>query len=379
MLRLTLAAIAIALLAGALPAADDSMQAQREYTSRLISMPDTAAAHVDLAKWCQSHGLADRAQKHWQEAIGRDPECAEARAALGYVKRNMQWVQTGEQAAPPPAAEPSAAPAPAAEPVDPMLAQRRAALAREIQEIFSQHLLSGNDATRAEGRQKLLMIHDPAAAEPIVRILSLGDDNTRRLACQALANIPTEESSRLLAKFALSDESEEVRRTAVSALASRGSAGLTPLTNGLNGSLKVLDRAAYALGEIGDLRTAPALISHLRTPETKVMKAPTSGRPGESGAYFFSGTVTTYIAGATPVIANGAVGWDLQIEAIPTGTSVSMKNPRVTIYRTIIEYVQRPTVHDALQKMLGEDHAYDAAEWRAALAKRLVEAAKAPQ
>ncbi|MCX5683643.1 MAG: HEAT repeat domain-containing protein [Planctomycetota bacterium] len=384
MLRPALAAIALVLLAGVL-SAGDPMQAQREYTSRLISMPDTAAAHVELAKWCQAQGMADRAEKHWQEAIVRYSDCAEARAALGYVKRNMQWVQMGVKAMPSPAAspmaspaaEPSAAPEPAAAPEDPGLAQRRGALVREIQEIFSQYLLSTDDATRAAGRQRLMLIHDPAAAEPVVRILSTGNDNTRRLACEVLAGIPGEEAARLLAKFALMDESEEVRRSAVSALASRGdSRGLTQLTNGLNGSTKALERAAFALGEIGDLRTAPALITHLKTPETKVLKAPETSRSSDTGSYFFSGTITTYVANATPVVANNAVGWDLQIGAVPTGTGVSIKNPRVSIYRTIVEYVPRPAVHDALEKMLGEDHEYNATEWRAALAKKEAEAGK---
>jgi tetratricopeptide (TPR) repeat protein len=378
MLRAALAAVLLILLTGVLPAADDSMQAQREYTSRLISMSDTAAAHVELAKWCQARGLADRALKHWQEAIARDPECAEARAALGYVKRNMRWVQAEEATPALPAADPAAAPAPVAAPEDPMLAQRRGALAREIQEIFSQHLLSPDDATRAGGRQRLMQIRDPAAAEPIVRILSAGNDDTRRLACQALAGIPGEDAARLLAKFVLADESEEVRRAAVSALASRdGSRGLAYLMNGLNGSSKSLDRAAYALGEIGDLHAAPALIAHLKTPETKVLKAPDTGRSSDRGSYFFSGTIITYIAGATPVVSSGAVSWDPKIGAIPVGVGLSVKNPRVTIYRTVVEYVERPAVHDALQKMLGEDHEYNLAEWRATLARKQAEAGKA--
>jgi len=376
------AAVAVVLLAGALPAAGDTMQAQREYTNRLISMPDTPPAHVELAKWCQAQGLADRAEKHWQEAIARDPECAEARAALGYVKRNMQWVQTGEKA--PAAAVPSGAADPSetppAAPQDPTFVQRRGALVREIQEIFSQHLLSNDSDTRTEGRQQLLQIRDPAAAEPIARILATGDDRTRQLACETLAQIPGEEAARLLTRFVLGEESEEVRRSAISALASRGAgAGLTQLTNALNGSPKVLDRAAFALGEIGDLRAAPALIAHLKTPETKVLKAPASSQSSNTGSYFFSGTIVTYIANATPVVANGAVGWDLQIGAIPVGTGFSVKNTRVTIYRTIIEFVPRPAVHDALQKMVGEDHDYNATQWRAAVARKRSEAAKAQQ
>jgi hypothetical protein len=385
MVRTAFAAVAVVLLAGALPAAGDTMQAQREYTNRLISMPDTPAAHVELAKWCQAQGLADRAQKHWEEAIARDPECAEARAALGYVKRNMQWVPAGEKA--PAAAAAAADPpeAPPAAPQDPTFLQRRGALVREIQEIFSQHLLSKDAATRAEGRQKLLQIRDPAAAEPIARILATGDDNTRRLACEALAGIPGDEAARLLTKIVLSEESEEVRRSAIAALASRGEgAGLTQLTNALNGAPKVLDRAAYALGEIGDLRAAPALITHLKTPETKVLKAPETSRSSDTGSYFFSGEVIGYIAHATPVVGSGGglaggggVAWDVQPGLIPVGTGLSVKNARVTIYRTIIELVPRPAVHDALQKMVGEDHQYNATEWRAAVARKLSGTGKA--
>lgn len=382
MVRIGFTAVAVVLLAGAFPAAADTAQLEREYTNRLISMSDTPAAHVELARWCQAQGLADRAERHWQEAIARDPECAEARAALGYVKRNMHWVQTGEKtpAATAPAAAADPAETPPAPPQDPTFVQRRGALVRQIQEIFSQHLLTSDIAARAEGRQQLLQIRDPAAAEPIARIFSTGDESVRQLACEALGQIPGDEATRLLTRFVLSEDSEEVRRSAISALASRGGGtGLTQLMNALNGSPKALDRAAFALGEIGDLRAAPALIAHLRTPQTKVLQAPAPSQSSNTGSYFFSGTIIPYIANATPVVADRAVGWDLQIGVIPVGTGITIRNSRVTIYRTIIEFVERPAVHDALQKMVGENHDYNAAEWRAAVARRLAEAAKPPQ
>jgi hypothetical protein len=223
-----------------------------------------------------------------------------------------------------------------------------------------------------------LAIRDPAAAEPIAQILSLGGDDTRRLACEALAGIPGDEAARILVRFVLSDESQEVQRAAVAALASRqDSRGLPQLTNALKGSPRSLNRAAVALGEIGDLAAAPALIAHLRTPETRILKAPASGGgASDTGAYLFIGTVITYIAGAKPVVANGAVGWDIQVGSIPVGTGISFRNPRVTLYRTIVEFVQQPAVHDALHKMLGEDHDYNSADWRAALARKQAEAAK---
>ena len=370
MVRLGLAILAVALAAGFVSAAGDS-QVQREYTNRVLSMANTAAAHVELARWCQANGLTDRARVHWQEAVARDADCAEARAALGFVKRNMAWVQV-------PAAAPDPAQAPPAAPQDPKSADRRRTLNAEVQDIFVTCLLSGDPQKRSEGRQRLLAIRDPAAAEPIARILSLGGDDTRRLACEALAGIPDDEAARILVRFVLSDESQEVQRAAVAALASRqDSRGLPQLTNALKGSPRSLNRAAYALGEIGDLAAAPALIAHLQTPETRILKAPASGGgASDTGAYLFTGTIITYVAGAKPVVANGAVGWDIQVGAIPVGTGISFRNPRVTIYRTIVEFVQRPAVHDALQKMLGEDHGYNSADWRAALARKRAEAAK---
>ena len=391
MVRPGLAVLAVALVAG-LVSADDDAQVQREYTHRVLSMPDTAAAHVELATWSRANGLADRARVHWQEAIARDTDSAEARAALGFVKRNMEWVQVpaapaapGAPAAPAAALDPAQAP-PAAPPStggrtgpqDPKSADRRRVLNAEVQDILVTCLSSGDPQKRSEGRQRLLAIRDPAAAEPIARILSLGGDDARRLACEALAGIPGDEAARILARFVLSDESQEVQRAAVAALASRPDGrGLQQLTNALKGSQRSLNRAAYALGEIGDLAAAPALIAHLRTPETRILKAPASGGgSSDTGAYIFTGTVITYIADAEPVVAEAAVGWDLQIGAIPVGTSLAIRNPRVTIYRTIVEFVQRPAVHDALQKMLGEDHGYNSADWRAALARKQAEAAQ---
>ena len=380
MVRPGLAVLTVVLLAGFVSAAGDS-QVQREYTHRVLSMPDTAAAHVELARWCQANGLTDRARVHWQEAVARDADCAEARAALGFVKRNMAWVQVPAAPGAPagaPAAAPDPAQAPPAAPQDPKSADRRRALNAEVQDIFVTCLLSGDPQKRSEGRRRLLAIRDPAAAEPIARILSLGGDDARRLACEALAGIPGDEAARILVRFVLSDESQEVQRAAVAALASRpDDRGLQQLTNALKGSQRSLNRAAYALGEIGDLAAAPALIAHLRTPETRILKAPASGGgASDTGAYLFTGTVITYIAGAKPVVAEGAVGWDLQLGAIPVGTSLAIRNPRVTIYRTIVEFVQQPAVHDALHKMLGEDHGYNSADWRAALARKQAGAAK---
>jgi hypothetical protein len=379
MSRFILTALAVGFLFSAAVAATPSPQVQSEYANRLLTMQDTAAAHVALAQWCAASGLDGRARVHWQEAIARDADNKEARAALGYVRHNMEWVQGSDL--PAGAAEASPAVAPKA-PQDPTFGQRQRAIGHDVQDALVNYLSSMNEPTRQEGHLRILMIRDPAGAEPIARILGIGSVETRKIACEALGQITGEEASKLLVKFLLSDESEDVAQAAAAALKDRQDRGaIQMLLNALNGSEKPTARAAYALGEIGDLATAPALISHLKKPETKVLKAPAPANSGTGniGSYFMSGTIVTYIANQTPVVATGAVGWSPTIGAIPVGSMIAAENPRVMIYRTIIEMVPQPAVHDALQKMTGQDFDYNSAEWRTWLDKQEREKARPPQ
>ena len=364
----------VAILATGGRAADTSASAEREYVDRVLTMNDSAASHVELAKWCEANGLSDRALVHWREALHRDPDCAAAKAALSGTGRNLR----GESAA-------SAAPAPAAAaapavPQDPTFAERRRELSKEIQDISIRYLGRQEPEMWNHGRTRILTMRDPAAAEPIARILGIGDEAVRKLACEALGQIPGDEAAKLLVKFVLSDQSDDVFKEAVASIERRTDHAAMPmLTNALNGSQKVMNRAAWALGEIRDLATAPALIAHLRRPETKTLKAPAGSAATSSGpsAYMMVGTITTYVADVQPVVAQAAVGWDPTIGAIPVGSCLVVGNPRVTIYRTIIEFVPQPAVRDALQKIAGQDCEYNPAAWRDAIEKTQRDQAKA--
>jgi type II secretory pathway component GspD/PulD (secretin) len=56
-----------------------------------------------------------------------------------------------------------------------------------------------------------------------------------------------------------------------------------------------------------------------------VLQAPRVTLYNGQRAYISVSTVTTYIADATPVVAERAVGWDLQISAIPVGVTLDVK------------------------------------------------------
>jgi len=357
-------------LAGAACAIDYSAQLEREYTDRLLTMEDTAAAHVELATWCDGVGLAKRAKTHWQQALLRDADNKAARKALGYVRRNMKWIRAEDA----PSLPPLAVGAGAAAPKDPTFEQRRRRFSREIQDVSVKYLSSLGPGAWDEGVRKILMIRDPAAAEPIARILGSGNVEMRKLACETLGQLPGEDAARRLVKIALADKSVDVYKAAVAALEARvEDRGLRQLLNALNGSEKVLHRSAYALGEMREWRAVPSLIGKLRTSEPRVRtyEAPRSGAipPGPS-AYFFFGTIVTYIADVEPVVAEGAVGWDPTIGAIPVGTMIAAHNPRVIIHRTVIVFVYQPVVREALKKITGQDFEFNSQAWRDWLRRR---------
>jgi hypothetical protein len=358
------------LLAAPALAVDESIQIHREYVDRVLTMDDSAAGHIALAKWCESHNLADRARKHWEEAVRRDPDNKEARGALGFVRRGAEWVPVS-QAAPP-------AIGPTTVVVEPTSPERRRALSQDILAIAIRYLGTTDPQSWEKGREQILMFREPEAAEPISRILGVGSVEMRKLACEALGQIPGEEAAKYLVKFTLGDQSEDVFKAAVSALASRmADRGVPMLVNALNGSEKALKRAAYALGEMQEWRAVPALIGHLKTQEPRVVTydAPRAGGGGGPSAYFFSGTIVTYIADMTPVVAEAAVGWQPTIGAIPAGACLRVDNPRVTIHRTIIQVVPQPMVREALTKITGEDHEYRSQDYWKLLDKHRLEAA----
>jgi len=332
---------------------------EQAYVDRLLAMDDSAAAHVDLANWCAAHGLAEKAKVHWSEALLRDPDNAEARAALGFVNRNGQWVPVSE-----------AEPAPIAPPADPTFAARRQALARDIEDVQQHLLVSPSAAAWTEGRNKILAIRDAAAAEPIARILGAGDVNCRLLAAEVLGQIPGDEALRYLLGLALADPADAVHRTAIESLKDRADDRIVQqLIYALaRGREPTMRRAAYALGELGAMEAVPALIANLRTVEYRnVMVKELRQSPS-----MFVGTLTPYIAGLRPVVSGGAVAYDPIIGYIVSGGGISFAQPpqEVLVEKTQAERVEQPDVLEALKKITGRDFGYDEAEWHRWSAER---------
>jgi len=362
----------ILFLAAPALAADGSLQsktrrgeAHREYIDRVLTLDDTVAAHIALARWCEANGLMDRARQHWQAVVRRDADNKEARAALGFVRRGTEWV---------PASQTSALPAelpPTTVVVDLPSAEKRRALSREVQAIVVSYLGSADPRVQENGRDQILMMRDPEAAEPIFRILGAGNVEMRQLACKALGQIPGEDAGKYLVRFTLIDPSENVFRAAVAALAAREQdRGVPMFINALNGSEKAMKRAAYTLGEMREWRAVPALIGHLKVQEPRIVTSiVTHPRPS-----MFSGTLIPYVANVTPIVANGVVAWKPTIGYVGSGIGFADSTPEV-VQRTVYELVPQPAVREALRKITGQDCEFRSQDWWKLWDKRRVETA----
>ncbi|MHC4916155.1 MAG: hypothetical protein ACYTGB_11765 [Planctomycetota bacterium] len=68
------------------------------YERKYAALPEKdAAARLTLAEWCAREGLGNRREGLLREALDVDPENAEARKLLGYVRHNDRWVTPAEK------------------------------------------------------------------------------------------------------------------------------------------------------------------------------------------------------------------------------------------------------------------------------------------
>ena len=358
--------LAAAEAAPARAAVEPSVRVEIEYTDRLLAMDDSAAAHVELARWCAANGLDERARVHWREALDRDPDNPDARAAAGFVRKDDRWVPASEAA--PPGAPPRAD-------ADPDLAERTRTLALEVREIHRQYLIPTDAERWAAGRRRLLAIRDVAAAEPIARILGRDDVEVRMLACEALGQIHSDTSLRYLLGFLLADDSPSVYLQALEGLKRQPDDRIVQqLIYALaRASQRARERAAFALGELRAEKAVPALISNLRAPEHRRILVKETVEP----SHMIAGRLTAYVADLRPIVVGGAVVYKPVVGYVGATAGIGSSGPReVVSERDIIKMMNQPAVLDALKAITGMDFGFNIVEWRKWLARREAEKAR---
>jgi hypothetical protein len=68
-----------------------------EYDEKLKAADQKdAKTQLELGDWCKGKGLTTEGRRHWKKAIEIDPDQADARARLGYIRYEERWLTNDE-------------------------------------------------------------------------------------------------------------------------------------------------------------------------------------------------------------------------------------------------------------------------------------------
>jgi len=243
-------------------------EAQAKYDRLAPAIADTVEDQWKLAKWCRDNDLPEQGEQHLLCVVELDPQHELARRALGYSEIGGQWVKQQEYL----------------ErngyvrykgnwrlPQEVELAEQRQTLERAKKDWYvklSRWRSQLNKEKRHAALDNIRQVRDPLAIEAIGRLLQVERDRRMRLIyVEVLGQIAGHQATAVLVELALSDRDEEVYYACVDQLASRQT---PPLVRQLVLTLKSrqndrVNRAAIALGSLGDQSAIPPLIDALVT------------------------------------------------------------------------------------------------------------------
>jgi hypothetical protein len=242
---------------------------------------ETAAGYYELALWCDANQLEDARDEHLNDVLQLDPDHADARKRLGFVRRGREWVvdqpakQRGEAAG-------DRRDVTASDGIAARRAERTETLRtrqetlRKQQEIYqtvasiAARLESGNATHIRQARADLAEIRDPLAIGPLTKAMQKASVANRASLVEAIGEIQAPEASYALAITAAIDLSPEVRGTAIDLMRGRPQdrERFVPVLEQALRSEKtgLIYNAAAALDVLGQRQSVPHLIGALVTP-----------------------------------------------------------------------------------------------------------------
>lgn len=323
----------VAVRASEVARCEDDSAVDLEYDQLLAAAEDTAEGHEKLARWCQEHELSQLKEFHYREVLRWDPNHAEARRVLGYRMVQGEWLK----------------------PEEAMqrqglvryrgqwrLPQEVAALeqqqqADKQQKAWNRNLTMWRDwiggRRDAEAVEKIRAIKDPLAGPALAEAINRESrPEIRELLVDTLADLPTSYALETLVALALNDDDGEFRLRCVRHLRERGASGAVgAFARALSSpSNATINRAAVALGQMGDRRAVLPLIQSLVTEHSTIVQPTSDIRPS-----FGSGP-------------NGGFG----------GLSVGSKPTKIT------KRLENKSVLEALVALTDQNFLYDESSWR---------------
>ena len=166
-----------------------------EYNARRAKTPHTAAAHWQLALWCEENGLKPEAIAHLTTVVRLDPKRDAAWKRLGYRRERGRWVTEAQ-----------------IEAARAELEEQKRATQRWRKELSVLSTRLESPRTKTEALKGLAEVNDPRAVPAIWSTFVANRKPRLALAAQLLGQVDSPLASRSLVYLGLSTSSGEVRR-----------------------------------------------------------------------------------------------------------------------------------------------------------------------
>jgi len=242
--------------------------AELEYERIRPQYADTVEGQKALADWCYNNRLLKQRKAHLKRICELDPDHLEARRLLGYQKYNGEWVTRDERMAKEGYRSYKGRYRTLQE-IELMERRRKDDLAQKewYRKIlrWRESLWTDRDP---EARQSLLAITDPYAVDALTKNLKKEKvPQARLLYVEILGNIGSGAANQALCAAVIEDPVEEVRLTCLDHLAKVKRPAVTEffVKELKHKDNRIVNRAAIALGKIGDPSAVAPLIDALIT------------------------------------------------------------------------------------------------------------------
>jgi hypothetical protein len=341
------------------------------YVIKLAKTSDTAEAQYDLGAWCDQNKLTDLARLHYEAAVKLDKSFEPAHLKLGHVYHAGAWLNHDELSAAQGLVKYKGRWVSPEEKNKHDLAEK--ALATQASwlsriKMLRQSIVNGPEGRRREAESQLMTIRDAEAVGPLVRVFGADEPSLRKLLAQVLATISGPASTAALVKQFLNEPEGDVRAAVYDRLKEREEPGVVPqLIRALRTpDLNVINRAAWALGNLGAAEAVPKLIPVLVSTDMQIVMVtpPDNANPSMPLAPL-GVTKNGNVAVLTPpVVSNGAVAYGAAV--VPFGTFAAGATPpvqRLPEPGVATFTYQNVEVLKALEKLTGQAFGYDSDAW----------------
>lgn len=346
--------------------------AVEEYVTRSREVPNTVEAHWELAEWCRGQRLLPQREEQLEAILSLDPEHQLARRGLGHVVHQGRWMTRDESMQGQGYVKHKGKYLTTQEfnLLNKTAAQREAELAWYPKvRVWFGWATSRNANRQMEGVTKIREVADPDAVPALDEFLGDSDDaRFRLLLVSRLDEMSGEKPVPCLVRISLRDPEEHLRTAAFGAIdPDQYDKAVPHYVEALEDELNdIVQRAAIALGTVGDDKVVPSLIRALVTNHkitvTVAMPAPVAIDRAPDGRYSVGGTSSGLPPDVEVALRTGQLPYGVQVVGPPPGMQYRNVTVRVD--------VQNDKVLESLKKLTEHDFGYDQDAWQLYWASR---------